>query len=377
MADPIAVATRAEPDVLVVGGGLSGAGAAAHLASAGLSVHVLERDATPSHKVCGEFLTAEALDELGRLGIDVFALGAERVCRVRLSAGDRLAEARLPFAAAGLSRLVLDPAVRVAAERAGAMIILGARASRLGEDGVRLANGERLGAGAVLLATGKHRLRGVPRRDPPRSKDSKIGLKDHLRLSPAMMGSLRNTVELHLFPGGYAGLMPIGNGLCNLSLVVTMQAWDAAGRDPAGLMDRLCRSAPHLARRLEGAEHVFPKPLAIADIPSGYRVWADAGDRGAFWRVGDQAAVTPSMTGAGMAMALRGGRLAAARIIADPSRPRTGDDILRREFGRQIAWARTFERLLEHRGAAAALVNFAGLAPIGLSAASRLTRLPA
>lgn len=376
MADPAADAICCEHDVLIVGGGLSGAAAAAHLASAGLAIRVLERDRAPAHKVCGEFLTSEALDELDRIGVDAFSLGAEPIRRVRISAGTRLAEARLPFVAAGLSRIALDPAVRAAAMRAGARISLGVRARDLDGGCVRLSDGARLRAGAVILATGKHPLRGAPRCDPPRPRDSKIGLKDHLRLSPETASLMRNTVELHLFPGGYAGLMPIENGLCNLSLVVTVDAWDAAGRDCDALLDGLGRSAPHLASRLQGSERVFPKPLAVSAIPYGYRVWTDPERRGDVWRIGDQAAVTPSMTGAGMAMALRGARLVADRIRADAAAPRTGDDALRREFGRQIAWARAFERLLESGRTAAAVLAVAKLMPVGLTLASRLTRLP-
>lgn len=360
----------------MVGGGLSGACAATHLALAGLSVRVLERDAAPAHKVCGEFLTAEALGELVRIGIDVFSLDAEPVRRVRLSSGTGIAEARLPFAAAGLSRKVLDEELRRAAQRAGAVISMGTRARDIDGDGVSLSSGVRLRAGAVLLATGKHRLRGVAQREPPRSKDSKIGLKDHLRLAPKIAHLMQNTVELHLFPGGYAGLMPIENGLCNLSLVVTVDAWEAAGQDSGTLMSRICQTAPHLAMRLEEADRVLSKPLAISAIPYGYRVWSDRERHTDLWCVGDQAAVTPSMTGAGMAMALRGGRLVAAGILANPECPRTGDELLRKEFSRQLVWARLFERLLEHRIPARALVSLAGFAPIGLATASRLTRLP-
>ena len=49
------------PEVLVVGGGPSGAAAALALARLGRRVSVLEREAAPRHAVCGEFLSADAL----------------------------------------------------------------------------------------------------------------------------------------------------------------------------------------------------------------------------------------------------------------------------------------------------------------------------
>ena len=52
--------------VLVVGGGLAGAAAASILAEAGRPVTVLERDRAPAHKICGEFLSGEALADLAR-----------------------------------------------------------------------------------------------------------------------------------------------------------------------------------------------------------------------------------------------------------------------------------------------------------------------
>ena len=72
-------------DVVIVGGGPAGAAAACILAEAKRAVLLIERDAEPRHKVCGEFLSIEAQTYLAHLGIDLDALGASRISRLRWS----------------------------------------------------------------------------------------------------------------------------------------------------------------------------------------------------------------------------------------------------------------------------------------------------
>lgn len=63
-------------DVAIIGGGVAGAAAACHLAAAGKSVVLFEKEGVPRHKVCGEFISAEAQAHLDILGIDHADLGA-------------------------------------------------------------------------------------------------------------------------------------------------------------------------------------------------------------------------------------------------------------------------------------------------------------
>ena len=74
-------------------------------------MRLIERELTSRHKVCGEFLSGEALEDLSALGIDVVSLGAVPIDRVRLAASSRAAEAPLPFPAASLTRKALDTAL--------------------------------------------------------------------------------------------------------------------------------------------------------------------------------------------------------------------------------------------------------------------------
>jgi flavin-dependent dehydrogenase len=149
---------------LVIGGGVAGAALAAELARSGRPVVLLERTLGPHDKVCGEFLSGEAVRYLEDLNIDPKALGAVSVEAVRVCSNNRVATARLPFPALSLSRRVLDEAVLQAASAFGADIRRGTRVRTLSrEDGAWSAQSEdggRVSAESVFLATGKHDLRG-------------------------------------------------------------------------------------------------------------------------------------------------------------------------------------------------------------------------
>ena len=98
-------------DVAVVGGGPAGSCAAIALGRLGFSVVVLERDRFPRHKVCGEFLSPEAIDDLDALGAGGRVRSAGRDHRPRsvlLRRRRRPVELPLPRPALGLSRFLLD-----------------------------------------------------------------------------------------------------------------------------------------------------------------------------------------------------------------------------------------------------------------------------
>ncbi len=323
---------------LVIGGGLAGSAVAIRLARAGREVVLLEREAGAHDKVCGEFLSFEAIDSLRALGIEPLDLGAVAIESMAVCIGARRSQSALPFAALSLSRRVLDEALLEHAAAAGATVRRGVRATgaeRHGESWVvRTVLGD-LAASEVFLATGKHDLRGAKR--PPGRQNDLVGFKQHLRLAEP----LGPQVELHLFAGGYAGLEPIGDSVANLCLVVRKRILAAAGGDWDRLLAGIRRQCPHLETRLDGATPLDAKPLAIAAIPYGYVCERSDG----LWRLGDQAAVIPSFAGEGMAIALHSAERAADFAVAGRT-PEAFQHALAAELRAQVGRATLVSRTI-------------------------------
>jgi menaquinone-9 beta-reductase len=312
-----AVMSRVE--CLVIGGGLAGAMAAMRLAQAGREVLLIEKEHATQHKVCGEFLSPEAVVYLREAGVEPLKLGAERLLRVRLGAGEKIVETALPFTALSLSRKALDEALLRKTAAAGCVVRRGAAVERLAQDGdgwrVELADGASVRAAKVFLATGKHDLRGWNRRPERGAAQSDfVGFKMHWKLSSAAAEKLRDTMEMFLFRGGYGGISLIEDGAANLCLVVRRAVLHAAG-GWTGLMAGICAGNSLLRERLDGSEPRWERPLAVGWIPYGYLAHEPDG----VWRLGDQAAVIPSFTGDGMAIALHSGVLAAEMYLTGAS----------------------------------------------------------
>lgn len=359
------------PSIAIIGGGLAGSAAAIHLARAGHSPLLIERHSGPVHKVCGEFLSPGAVAELTALGVHFDHFGASRITRLRLVDGTRIAEVRLPFEARGLSRLRLDEALLQCASAAGAVLRRGIAARSLDGNVLHLDTGETLRPGTLFLATGKHELRGAKRAsgDAPM-----IGFKMHYRPSPAMIAALRGRIDIILFPGGYAGLQLIESDIANLCLVVEHGSYAAAGSDWSGLIGMIAARTPMLRPLLRDAEPLFDRPLAIANIPYGYRHQ----DRKAaappqLFRLGDQAAVIPSFCGDGMAIALYSARLAATIWLGGGS-PAAYHRHLAAALSRQFRAAALLSRLAANAPGRAVLLGAGRLFPSALVIAARATR---
>jgi flavin-dependent dehydrogenase len=352
---------------LIVGGGPAGSAAAIGLARAGLTPLLVERSEGPHDIVCGGFLGWDALAALARLGVDPAKLGARPIRRLRLLSDRRQVEAPLPAAAAGLSRRSLDEALLAEAERAGAELLRGrtARSADAAARLVRFDDGE-IAAGALLLATGKHELRGAAR--PVDISRRPVGLRAALAAGAGLARALDGIIELHLFDGGYAGLLLQEDGKANLCLSVSRARFKRAGGIGA-LIDGLAAELPRLGDRLAGA--VGHEWAAVAGVPYGWRARRTSDG---LYRLGDQAAVIASLAGDGIAIALESG-LAAAEALVSGAGAASYQRALSRRTAGPLAFGEALRWAAERRTPRSALMGLFGGAPGLAPLAARLTRI--
>ncbi len=363
-------------EAVIVGGGPAGAAAAILLANAGRDVTLIERNAAPADKVCGDFLSAEAIEAIAALGVDLTPLAPSPITIVRLVHKERIAETALPFPACGLTRRALDEALLRRAAEQGAAVRRGYAVRRIDCDAALTVDVDALGrlpAASVFLATGKHDLHGLGR---PGRAAGPVGFKTYYRLADSERAALHGHVELILFAGGYAGLQCVEAGQTVLCLVTGRDRLRACSGEWPTLLASLLTESPHLARRLHGAVAVLERPVAIAGLPYGHlHRPARQAPRGLF-RLGDQAAVIGSLTGDGVALALASARLAAATWLR-----RDDADAYHRRFARhhanQLRLASALHRLCLTPATQRLVVGATGAWPGLMRLAATWTRLPA
>jgi menaquinone-9 beta-reductase len=364
---------RTSVENLVIGGGPAGSMLALRLASAGREVMLLEREREPGHKVCGEFLSTEAVEYLRSIGIEPLHLGAVNIDRVRLHSGGRQAESRLPFTALSLSRRILDKNLLERAASARCTVRRGASVEKIRSAGLlwtaHLRTGSTIDAGSVFLATGKHDLTDWPR--PSQVQSDLVGFKMYWRLHPTQTEALRGLMELFLFRDGYGGLSLVENEIANLCFVVRRRRLRQHGGWNQ-LLPAIRRELPQIDELLHSGTPCWDKPLAISPIPYGHL----GGPANGIWRVGDQAAVIPSFTGDGISIALHTAELA-AELFLNGSSP----DSYLRSLESQLRPGMDFASRLSRAMVTPAARVFApaalALVPGAMSWIAKRTRIPA
>ena len=371
-------------DAVVVGAGPAGSAAATVLAGLGRRVLVLEKDVFPRHKVCGEFLSADALPSLERLGAraSVERATEERMTHgtIHLSRGAAVSF-ELPEPALGISRFRFDDLLARRARDAGASLTFGARvlAAEPGPEGFRVRfvheQSERgIEARVVIGAWGRWDAldRALDRGFLGR-RSRYFGWSRDFLPEP---GRLEGEVHLYLFSGGYCGLSRVEGGAVNLAGVVSERAWKRAGGGWATVVERARRENAALDSELSA---MTPGPVGYLGTGPVFFTAKPATESGILM-AGDAAGVIDPFSGEGQASALAGGILAAEaaerHLSGELSREgcaRAYEEAWRRRFARRFAWSALFRRLMLHGtiGAVARRVAGERLVRFGIGATRR------
>jgi len=354
---------------LIVGGGPAGSAAAITLARGGHTPLLVERTRETGDALCGGFISWRTIETLERLGIDPDTLNSSRITRARIFAAGRCGEARLPRPALAVSRRRLDTVLLAHAETLGVAVERGVTVRAIAQRSATTSDGATLDADALFVASGKHDVRGSARPADARGDDPALGLRVRLAPSPTLQRLVGDAIELHLFDRGYCGIVLQEDGSANACMAVHRSRLREAG-DPAALLRDLMAKSPLLGERLAGGWGTID---AVANVPYGWRTGdTDAG----VFRLGDQAAVIPSLAGEGMGIALASGRSAAQAMVADGA---AGAAAWQHRFARGVAaplrnagaiWA-----IADHPRSAA-LLPLAARLPGALALMAASTRVP-
>jgi flavin-dependent dehydrogenase len=339
--------------VAIIGAGPAGSTLAALLASRGIDVALIDRDLFPRDKLCGEFLSYDALPILDLLGAgEVIAQrgAAEiRVCRVLSAGGKRDLTFELPHAARGISRLLLDETLFRTALAKGAQGYDGWTATALQADRVTISRGEEkreLRAKVVAGAWGRWgRFDALLGRPFVRDRAHRhFGFKRHYHAS----GTAATSIDLLSFRGGYLGVSPVEGGLINICGLVHADRLAGHRGRWDGFVDALRAEAPHLERLF--AAHTPAQKEFLSSEPVIFRGKSPVVD--GVVMVGDAAGIIDPLAGNGMAMGLQSALLAALtieRILGGADRVSSLQAYAeghRQHFASRIRWSRLIGRLL-------------------------------
>jgi flavin-dependent dehydrogenase len=343
--------------VAIIGAGPAGSTLAALLAARGARVAVFDRDAFPRDKLCGEFLSYDALPVLEPLGVveAIDRAGAPRIDRCRVVGARRTYEFLFPHVARGVSRMFFDDlllrtAVERGAERRDGVAVNDL--ARAGNDWRLVTSEGEVAAPIVVGAWGRwgrfdQQLgRGFVRD----RKHRNFGFKRHYRSSANRHPPTANpSIDLYAFDRGYLGVNDVEGDITNICGLV--HASRLAGHK--GRWDAFVESIRADEPRLEElyAAHEPAQESFLSSEPVIFRA-RSAVESGIFM-IGDASGVIDPLTGNGMAMAVQSALLAAPvllRLLEQPSRRSEIEEQYRREhrafFAPRIRWSRAVAALL-------------------------------
>ena len=349
-----------EVDVAIIGAGPAGSTLAALLAGRGIAVALIDRDTFPRDKLCGEFLSYDALPVLDALGVTaaIDAHDAPRIDRCRVVARHRQYDFDLPHAARGVSRLLLDDLLFRTAVAAGATPMSGTTATDLESIPARVVVGAwgRWGRFDTQLARSFVRDRA----------HRNFGFKRHYRGTTSA-----NVIELHSFRRGYLGVAAVEDGVTNIcGLVHASRLVHHKGRWES-FVDEIRAEEPTLETMY--ARYTPAQEGFLSSEPVIFRA-RSAVEHGIFM-VGDASGIVDPLTGNGMAMAIQSALVAAPFIVDALGQDRARAENAYRQrhhdlFAKRIHWSRRAAFLLSRP----ALLNAALAAVRGPAAGAFLVR---
>ncbi|MBL0741690.1 NAD(P)/FAD-dependent oxidoreductase [Chryseolinea lacunae] len=290
--------------IIVVGGGLAGLVAAVQLARAGMSCVLIEKKVYPFHRVCGEYISNEAVPFLKANDLFPAEFEPPAITRFTLSsASGRSSTMALDLGGFGISRFTFDHFLFKKVLAAGVEVLQGEEVQDVffGDNRFQVKTDKRMLIGDIVVgAFGKRsRLDHFLKRRFISERSPYVGVKYHVRTNhPA------DLIALHNFEGGYCGMSNIEDGkttLCYLTHRDHLKKF----RNISHMEEQVMYKNPLLQKVFAEAEFLFDKPEVINEV--SFRTKSCVEDH--VLMAGDSAGMIAPLCGNGMAMAIHGAKL--------------------------------------------------------------------
>jgi menaquinone-9 beta-reductase len=326
-------------DILIIGGGLAGLTAGIHLARHRLRVLLIEKQAYPHHKVCGEYVSNEVLPYLEQLEIQLEDLQPSHLQRFLLSTVDgKTIGCDLPLGGFGVSRYALDHHLYQKALAAGVNIVQAQVTEvHFENDAFTVVTSEekRYTAQIIIGAYGKRsNIDKQLQREFIKKKSPWLGIKAHYQAEfPA------DLVALHNFRGGYCGLSQVEGGVVNACYLAHYESFKQY-KNTDDFQERILCQNPFLKDFFSRAVPLFDKPLAISQVAFSQKKSVE----NHILMCGDTAGLIHPLCGNGMAMAIHSAKIASELIIKYFQRKIENREELETQYA--TSWDRAFKKRL-------------------------------
>ncbi|MGC4022649.1 MAG: FAD-dependent monooxygenase [Cyclobacteriaceae bacterium] len=250
--------------IIVVGGGLAGLVSGILLSRKGINVTLIEKKEYPFHRVCGEYISNEALPFLQANNLFPEEFQPPTINTFQLSSvSGKNSKLKLDLGGFGISRFSYDHFLyQIAKESEVSFLNDEVSQIQFSENQFQVEVGDKtLIADLVLCAFGKRSKLDVSlKRDFVNRRSPYVGIKYHIKTD-----NPDHLISLHNFEGGYCGMSNIEDGKTNLCYLVHREKLRQAG-SINGLEEDLLKKNPFLKNIFENSDFLFDKPETINEI---------------------------------------------------------------------------------------------------------------
>lgn len=279
------------------------------LIRAGLSCTVIEKKSYPFHRVCGEYISNEALPFLTASGLYPTDLDLPQIKMFEFSSvGGRAFRMPLDLGGFGVSRYTFDNHLYHIARAEGVRFFLNTEVTEINfkDDQFEIRSGsENFNSDVVIGAFGKRSKIDVQQnRDFIKHRSPYVGIKYHART-----GQPDDLISLHNFPGGYCGVCRVDQGLTNLCYITHRDNLREFG-DVRTMEEAVLFRNPLIRGIFSEAELIFEKPEVINEVSFATKAPVE----NHVLMAGDAAGMITPACGNGMAIAIHSGKIVAGLI---------------------------------------------------------------